>query len=481
MNSHGRTPMSDPALFDADETLTVGQVNRRLSEAVRRTFARDLWIQGQIRNLSRSGRGHVYFDLCDPTAAGAQPKASIAVTLFDSNRQIVNRIITRTGNTVRIDDGVEVRIKASVEVYSPRGQVQLNMTSIDPEFTLGRLGADRDQLLRELKAEQLLDANQKIPMPMVPLRVALVTSGGSAAHADFHEQIAGSGYAFEITTLSTRVQGEFAPEEIAQMISHGAELDVDVVAVVRGGGARTDLAAFDTAPVARAIADSTIPVLCGIGHEIDTSVADMVAHASLKTPTACAQFLIERVIAFDALLDERAARLVAVSRILPQDQDKLVNERAALLGHRVAKNLLSASAATSAAAAGVERRVTRAISRSEQRLATAQGHVVARSSGAVTAAIRQCDQRASDLAQRPARTLRDQSSRLDLLEAKLSAVDPRQALQRGYSITTTADGQLVRDANQVAVGTELLTHLASGTVASTVTAASTSEHQDDHD
>lgn len=472
--------MNDNALFDADETLTVGQVNRRLSEAVRRSFAKDIWVQGQIRNLSRSGRGHVYFDLCDPTPAGAQPKASIAVTLFDSSRQIVNRIITRTGNTVRIDDGVEVRIKATVEIYMPRGQLQLNMTSIDPEFTLGRLGADRDQLLRELKTEQLLDANQQIPMPLVPLRVALITSMGSAAHADFHEQIAASGYAFEITTLSTRVQGEFAPQEIADMIAQGEQLDVDVLAVVRGGGARTDLAAFDTAPVARAIANAIKPVLCGIGHEIDTSVADMVAHASLKTPTACAQFLIERVISFDFALAERAARLAAVAVALPQDQDKLVNERAALLSHRVAETLHASSQATALAASGVERRVARAISRSEQLLATRQGHVIARSSSALTAALRRCSQHSVLLAERPPRMLQGQINRLDLLEAKLSAADPRQALQRGYSITTTADGQLVRSADQVMAGAELVTRLAVGTVTSTVT-ASNSTHQEPND
>jgi exodeoxyribonuclease VII large subunit len=472
--------MTDNALFDVDDTLTVGQVNRRLSEAVRRSFSKDVWVQGQIRNLSRSGRGHVYFDLCDPTPAGAQPKASISVTLFDSNRQIVNRIITRTGNTVRIDDGVEVRIKATVEMYVPRGQVQLNMTSIDPEFTLGRLSADRDQLLRELKAEHLLDANQLITMPLVPLRVALITSGGSAAHADFHEQIAASGYAFEITTLSTRVQGEFAPEEIADMIAHGSELDVDVLAVVRGGGARTDLAAFDTAPVARAITSATKPVLCGIGHEIDTSVADLVAHASLKTPTACAQYLIERVITFDFALAQRAGRLAAVAITLPQDQDTLVNERASLLGQRVAQTLHRASQATALAAGGLERRVTRAIARSEQRLATTQGHVAARSSSALTAAWRHCDQQQTHVAERPRRVLREQTSQLELLEAKLSAVDPAQALQRGYSITTTTTGQLVRRSDQVPPGTELITQLAVGTVTSTVT-ASDSTNQERHD
>ena len=158
-------------------------------------------MQGQIRNLTRSQRGHVYFDLIDPVPAGSTPKASIPVTLFDSSRQIVNRIIKRTGNSVRIDDGVEVRIRGAIELYTPRGQVQLNMSSIDPEFTLGRLGADREQLLQQLRADGVVDANRSIAMPLVPLQVALITSDGSAAHADFTEQLASSGYAFDVTTV----------------------------------------------------------------------------------------------------------------------------------------------------------------------------------------------------------------------------------------------------------------------------------------
>lgn len=462
--------MSDNALFEVDDTLTVAQVNRRVNEAVRRAFSKDIWVQGQIRNLSRSGRGHVYFDLCDPAPAGTQPKASISVTLFDSSRQIVNRILTRTGNAVRIDDGVEVRIKATVEMYMARGQVQLNMTSIDPEFTLGRLGADRDQLLRELEADNLLDANKSIMLPLVPLRIGLITSAGSAAHADFHQQIAESGYAFEITTLSTRVQGEFAPEEIAEVIAQAAMLDFDVLALVRGGGARTDLAAFDTAPVARAIANSPKPVLCGIGHEVDSSVADMVAHTTLKTPTACAQFLIERVIDFESALNDRATRLLAAATALPVDQRKLVDERAGLLGQRVAETLHSAARSTATAVAALDRRVARTIAQSEQRLSTAQAQVIARSASSLAGAKRRCALNEQVLGDRPERILRSAGSRLDLRQARLSAVDPAQALRRGYSITTTASGQLVRDADQVVVGTELTTRLSAGTLISTVTA-----------
>lgn len=461
--------MTDGRLFDADETLTVAQVNRRLGEAVKRSFAHDVWVQGQIRNLSRSARGHVYFNLCEPAPAGATPRAQIAVTLFDSNRQIVNRILTRTGNAVRIDDGIEVRIKATVELYAARGQVQLNMTSIDPEFTLGRLGADRDRLLRELEAADLLHANKRVALPLVPLRVAVITSEGSAAHADFCQQIAASRFAFELTTLSTRVQGEFAPEEIAEVIVRAGELDIDVVAIVRGGGARTDLATFDTEPVARAIAGSMRPVLCGIGHEVDNSVADLVAHATLKTPTACAQFLIERVAEFDASLTLRAGRLGALAAALPTKQQRRIDAWASTVAQRVVTRLHDASVATQGAAATLDRRVNRSISRSEHRLATARAQLESRAAAAIAGAHRRCERGVSELRSQPGRRILEAQRRLELVTARVDAVDPVQALRRGYSITLTEQGVVVRDPDQLRLGETITTRVARGTIRSTVT------------
>ena len=462
--------MSQDSLFEVEETYTVAQVTRRLGELVRRSFAREVWVQGQIRNLSRSSRGHVYFDLVDPVAAGEQPKALIAVTLFDSNRQIVNRIITRTGNNVRIDDGVEVRIQANVELYAPRGQVQLNMTSIDPDFTLGRLGADREQLLRELSAGALLDLNRSLAMPLVPLRVGLITSEGSAAHHDFHEQLAASGYAFELVVLPARMQGEFAAEEIAEMIAFGCALELDALALVRGGGARTDLATFDTAPVARAIAAATLPVLCGIGHEIDTSVADLVAHLSLKTPTACAQHLIDCVVAFDRAIAERAMRVASVAGSLPAIHAVRLDELGTRLSRQVAGVLTGATGAANTVAGRLERSATRLLLRSEQRLVARQGSLVRRSSAVVERASEFCDRSRGRLRVRPERLLRNETLRLDVLAARLSAIDPAQALRRGYSITTNAEGRVVRTAADVAVGESVVTRLAHGAISSTVSA-----------
>lgn len=458
------------SLFEIDDTLTVGQVTRQLSEAIKRTFRSEVWIQGQIRNLSRSARGHVYFDLIDPMPAGATPKASLPVTLFDSNRQVVNRIITRTGNNVRIDDGVEVRIRGTVELYAPRGQVQLNMTSIDPEFTLGRLGADREQLLRDLQAADLLEANRRVPMPMVPLRVALITSDGSAAHADFTQQLATSGYTFAVTTLATRVQGEFASEEIAQAIDHAQTLDIDVIAVVRGGGARTDLAAFDTEPVARSIAGSTHPVLSGVGHEIDQSVADLVAFAAFKTPTACAQYLIERVIEFDFALRERAQRVATLAIAAPNRHQHRLDTAAVAVGDRARTSLTRATDRNNHAAAGLERRVARRILRANERLAELHARTRIGSATALSDAYRRCAEHAEQLQARPPRQLKSAGHRLDLIAARVSAVDPALAMRRGWSFTTTTDGVLVRTIDDAPAGTELITRVLNGTVTSTVSA-----------
>lgn len=465
---------SENTLFDADETLTVGQITKRLGDAIKRAVPREVWVQGQIRNLSRSARGHVYFDLVDPVQAGEQPKASISVTLFDSTRQMVNRTIKRTGNNVRMDDGVEVRIRAAVDFYAPRGQVQLNMLAIDPEFTLGRLGVDRTRLLEALSAEDLLQANAAVPMPLVPLRVALITSAGSAAQADFIEQIRACGYRFEVSSVDTRVQGEFAGEEITQAIMVAVDLAPDVIAVVRGGGARTDLAAFDAEPVARAIATSPVPVICGVGHEIDTSVADLVAHASFKTPTACAQFLIERVVAFDFELSDRSARLVDHARVQPILHDARLGQLAERTSELVSQRLASARQHNARTATLLERRVTHALVGAEHGLQSAQTAIIRLAEQVVDRANAGCGAHAEQLRSAPHRHFRNHEQRLQVHQARLDAVDPQRALRRGWSITTTVDGQLVRSVDQTAPGDTLITRLADGNVTSTVDNTNTS-------
>ncbi|MCU1498197.1 MAG: xseA, partial [Acidimicrobiales bacterium] len=302
--------MAEPSLFSEDEaggppTLTVGELAARIARLTASAFPGDLWVEGQIRNLSRSANGHAYFDLAEPTAAGEQPRAQVSVTLLAPERKLVNAQLKRVGGAVRMDDGIEVRIQGRLRWYAPRGTLQLKMHGIDPAFTLGRLQADRDRILAGLLADGLLDANRARPLTLVPLRVGLVTSVGSAAHADVLAEFAASGLGFTIRTVDARTQGPDSARSVVHGLHRLAGDGVDVILLVRGGGARTDLAGFDTDLIARAVAAMPVPVFTGIGHEVDRSIADDVAHSAHKTPTAAAAAVIALVRAFLDRVDER--------------------------------------------------------------------------------------------------------------------------------------------------------------------------------
>ena len=298
----------------AEATLSVLELTSGLRDAVRASFPAELWVRGEVQGLRRSQNGHTYFSLVEKSGQGDQVRAKIDVMLWRDDRGRVDKAIKAVPGA-ELGNDVEVRIRGRVEVYAPQGRMQLKMTAIDPVFTVGDIAAGRERVLRALAADGLLGLNQRRPMPLVPLRIGLVTSAGSAAFHDFVEELAGSGFAFEVGVVDVRVQGANASRRIVYGLRQMAMRDLDVVVLARGGGSRADLAPFDADVVARAIAAMPVPVLCGVGHETDRSVADEVAHTSCKTPTACAQLLVARVRGFAARVDTAAERVVARDRV----------------------------------------------------------------------------------------------------------------------------------------------------------------------
>ena len=307
------------ALFAEEPTFTVADLNAGIGAVLGRAFPDELWVRGEIANISRPPSGHVYFDLVDGDCG-------LSVTLWASDRQVVNAVLRRAGGAVRMTDGTEVRIRVRVSWYPKRGQVSLRMLSIDTAYTLGRLAEARELLLQKLRAEGLLARQPALVLAPVPLRVGLVTSDGSAAAHDFLTTLEASGYSFDVVLADARVQGLEAEASVLDALARLHASGVDVVCVVRGGGARTDLAAFDSEAIARAIAVFPIPVLTGIGHEIDTTVADLVAHRRCLTPTACAGALVERVAEWCARLHDRRR---AIARAALRAVDTTVIDRLA--------------------------------------------------------------------------------------------------------------------------------------------------------
>lgn len=402
--------------------MTVRQLCNIVQQTVDTLFPDEIWVRGAISGLKRSSNGHVYFDLVDPDEPS--PTAVLPIALFANNKHRVNAILKRSGGSVKMTDGVEIQIRGRLTYYPRQSRMQLLMSLIDPAFTLGQITAQRDRVLAALHAEGLLESNRQLETPALPLRVCLITSAGSAAEADFLHEIAASRHPFEIVTIDTRVQGEEAVASIVGALAQARDLAVDAIALVRGGGARTDLAAFDHESVARAIAASGLPVIVGIGHETDRSVADEVAHAAAKTPTACARYFIDLADRFGARVDLAAAGIArATDRLLGSTSAELTDHRSRLA-----------------------RAANRTLEREGTRIAVLGDGI----------------ERATQ------RTLERNDTQLDAWATRLSDLDPATTMARGWSITRTADGSTLRSVEDISVGATLITALADGELVSTV-------------
>ncbi len=419
-------PTAGSAAATTPPTFTVGELCEAVKLAFATCFPEEVWLRGEIVDLKRPKSGHVYFTLVDPGELGRAANAAISVTLLADRKYVVNEILKRSGGAVRVNDGVEVRIRGRLEFYAPTGRVSFRMTLIDPEYTLGRLAADRDRLMRALAAEGLLRRQSLLPMPVAPLRIGLVTSRGSAAEADFLHELAGSGIGFSVRTFHAQVQGSGSHASIVRALRAAERHGCELIAVVRGGGARTDLATFDSEEVARAIAGAGVPVWTGIGHEVDRSVADDVAHRSFKTPTACAQALADVVWTYLAALDARWQAIAGLARTRLDAAQAGLERRAAL----------------------VVREARAGTHRAEQLL----------------------EGRARTIRREADHVLRAATSTLALAEARAAVADPARMLARGWSITRTAEGQLVRSPADAPAGTALVTTVDGGAVHSTVDA-----------
>jgi exodeoxyribonuclease VII large subunit len=401
---------------------TVTELMTATADAIKDRLGGAVWVDGEISG-PRESRGHFYFDLVDRDDKGAVT-AKVPVALWSRTRTRVDQKLREAG-TVRLEEGVKVRIRGPVELWLAGGRLQLSMQDIDPAFTLEALESERERVLAVLRAENLVDKNQALPLSAMPLLIALITADESAAQADFMHSLIESGLPWQVAFIDSKVQGAGAERTIAAALRTAQRMNVDVIALIRGGGSRLDLAVFDHELVARTIVTSSLPVFTGIGHEIDTSVSDIVAHTSNKTPTACAEALI------DIAMDVVNRGEVAWSDIAEIATTTIDSERERLA--RYARH----------AAIGARTRLT--VERHRMTTITAR------------------------LSRTIETTTKSEKQSLDLFAARLSAVDPVRNLARGWSITRTTSGTVVRRAADVSRGDTLVTTVADGTITSTAT------------
>ncbi len=454
--------MSQPAFdFDDDQlddaanpTYSVGELADAINDTLRRGFSDGVRVRGEITGWSDRGQ-HAYFTLVDDAdelGGNGRGKAVVNVQFFANARMRLRPMLQK--NRLRLGDGMKVRVFGYLDYYAPNGRIGLKMTGIDPKYTLGDIAQSRDEVIRRLVAEGLLDANKRRTLSPIPLRVGVVTSVGTAAWHDFHDELQRSAMGFALTVIDTRVQGEFAVETVAAAITTlSRRFDLDALVVIRGGGARNELAVFDAERIARAIASSPIPVLTGLGHEIDRSVADEVAHTTLKTPTACAGELIARAARYSADTETLFASIVRESKHALTGATTELSETAHRIARRTHAAVERADERLGMRVDTLARTAPACLARADQRLIDAQHRVLSRAHAII--------ERSGD--------------RLDVTAARVAAVDPAVQLGRGWSITRRADGTIVRSVDDLEFDHTITTVLADGTVTSTVVGTTTYE------
>ncbi|WP_116127925.1 exodeoxyribonuclease VII large subunit [Lewinella sp. IMCC34183] len=384
-----------------------------LTTFIRRVFALNLpepvWVTAELVQVSVS-RGHTWLTLVEKAEADDEIVAQLDAVVWSGSLQRIRKAHGSRLIDGLLREGMSVRLRVSTSFHERFG-LKLVVEDIDAEHTLGALERRRQATFEALARAGILDRNATLPLPAVPQRLAIISSDTAAGLSDFRRQLTENdyGYAFHCDLYSAAMQGAQTTEEVTTRLRQIARRrsEYDLIVIVRGGGGKTDLAAFDDEALCRAVADAPLPVLAGIGHEVDATVLDRVVHRSLKTPTAVAAFLVDRLL---------------------QAEGRLLH-----LGRQIAT-------AATASVHGEGQNLERTAERISQ---TALTTLEARHQRAAA--------QSRELAYLTRAALAGANLRLDQQAALLRALRPETTLARGYALVSQ-DGKLVTSPEQLAAG-----------------------------
>ncbi len=286
-----------------NQSLRLYQLNEYIRRVIALNFSESIWINCEIASY-RESRGHAYMELIEKSDLDDQIIAQASAAIWRTQLQNIYKKLGHEKESV-LQAGKEILIKVKVE-FNEKFGLKLIVEDIDLSFTLGKLALRRQEILTELAKLNLIDKNSTLELPLVLQRIAVISSENAAGWQDFKHQLIDNvyGYKFEISLFNSAMQGQQVENEVVEKLKTiiKNKHQFDCVVIIRGGGGKVDLSDFDNLLIAKTIAETPLPVLTGIGHEIDQSITDMVAHTALKTPTAVAEFIIQHCMNFESLI-----------------------------------------------------------------------------------------------------------------------------------------------------------------------------------
>ena len=418
------------------QALSLYELNSLVKRSIRGCLSDTYWVQAELSDVRSNYSGHCYLEFVQKDASGNNLIAKARGTIWSNIYKMLKPYFEQeTGQAFA--SGIKVLVRVSVEFHELYGY-SLTVLDIDPTYTVGDMVRKRREILRQLEEEGVIGLNKELEMPLLPQRIAVISSATAAGYGDFCNQLANNprGYGFHTQLFPAIMQGERVEESIIAALDRiYAQLDRwDVVVIIRGGGATSDLSGFDTYLLAASCAQFPLPIITGIGHERDDTVVDIVAHTRVKTPTAAAEYLIGKMDKCADVLDEMSARLMqGVQNRLLWEQRRIEN-----LKQRIPSS------------------VYKRISDAKYGLLSAKRNL--------------------QMASRQLLSIK--KHRLELLQQRLNDALPEKQLARGYSITLK-DGKTMKDASLLKEGDVVTTLLYQGELESVITNCHSEERSDE--
>lgn len=407
------------------DSLSLLELNALVRRSLEQCLPDEYWIQAELSDVRSNTTGHCYLEFVQKAPRSNSLIAKARGMIWNNIYRLLKPYFEESTGQL-FTSGIKVLVKVSVQFHELYGY-SLTVLDIDPTYTLGDMARRRREILLQLEEEGVLTLNKELEMPVLPQRIAVISSATAAGYGDFCHQLKHNPYGFFFYTelFPALMQGNQVEESVLAALDciNARSDEFDLVVIIRGGGATSDLSGFDTYLLAAACAQFPLPIITGIGHERDDTVLDSVAHTRVKTPTAAAELLIHRIGEAAGRLEELSARLQqGAYAMLEREQRRLdaIQSRIPSLVHR-------------------------RLSEARFALLTAR----------------------KDLSQVTRNLLSRQRHRLELLRQRIADNSPEKLLNRGYSITLK-DGKAVTDASLLQPGDRLTTRLWKGEVESTV-------------
>lgn len=452
-----------------ENAISLSELNQQIKFTLSETFDNAFWVIAEISQVSINRNGHCYLELIEKDEKTNKLTAKSRATIWNYTFQMLKPYF-ESATGLEFDTELKIMVKAHVSFHELYG-LSLNILDIDPTYTLGDLARKRQEIIEQLKDEGVFEMNKELKMPAITQKIAVISSETAAGFGDFMNQLENNsfGFAFEVKLFQATMQGEKAEMSIIQALERIFEhIDFfDVVVIIRGGGAKSDLSCFDSYDLAYFVTQFPKPVITGIGHERDESILDMVAHTQLKTPTAVAEFLINRLADFEN-------RLFELQNSFTSFVQRYISQKALTINHLAAQSKPIVS--------GSLKQKNNKLSNLMQRFHYSTKMYVANQEARLQSQVSDYryqtwnylsnKKRDSELVKQKmklslAHYLNKQNNRLELFQKSIQYLSPEKILKRGFSITLQ-DGNIIKNAADVVKNKPIETRLFDGLIKSTV-------------